>query len=78
MRQFKFKEHIVQVYLQCYGSPAKRAGLSGSSCLQGQRKQNLDDMRFDAVELCFKRQFTQCSKCNVGFCVGCNLNYNTL
>ena len=78
MRQFEFQEHLVQVYLQCYGSPAKRAGFSGSSYLQDQRKRNLDDMRFDAVELCSKRPFTQCSKCNVGSCVGCNLNYHTL
>ena len=56
MRQFEFKEHIIQVYLQCYGLPPKRAGLIESS--QGLRwyarsrkwKRNLDDIRFDGVK----------------------------
>ena len=49
MQQFEFKEHIVKVYLQRYGSPPKRAGLSRSSYLQGQRKRNLEDKCFDGI-----------------------------
>ena len=30
MRQFEFKKHIVQVYLQRYDLPSKRTELSGS------------------------------------------------
>ena len=88
MQRFEFKEHIVKVYLQRYGSPPKRAGLSRSSYLQGQRKQNLEDKCFDDInkgdtlenkrrryagKLCSKRPFTQCSKCNIGLCVGYKL-----
>ena len=40
MQQFEFKQHIVQVYLLRYGSPPKRAGLSGLSYLQRKRKGN--------------------------------------
>ena len=78
MQQFEFKEQIVQVYLQRYSSPPKRKELSGSSYLQDQRKRILDDIRFDAGELCSKRPFTQCGKCDVRLCVDSNLSYHTL
>ena len=49
MQQFEFKDHIAKVYLQRYGSPPKRAGLSRSSYLQGQRKRNIEDKCFDGI-----------------------------
>ena len=74
-------------YLQRYGSPPQ---LPGPSCQK--RRRVTDDARYDgykhylveipkrrrcAGEFCSKRPFTQCSKCDVGLCVGCNLDYHT-
>ena len=87
LRQFDFKEHIALSYLQRYGSPPQ---LPWPLCQK--RKKVIDDVRYDgfkhylieipkrrrcAGEYCSKRPFTQCSKCDVGLCAGCNLDYHT-
>ena len=87
MPQFDFKEYIALSYLQRYGTPPQ---LPGPSCPK--RKRVIDDVRYDgfkhylveipkrrrcAGEFCSKRPFTQCCKCDVGLCVGCNLDYHT-
>ena len=87
LSQFDFKEHIALSYLQRYGSLPQ---LPGPLCQK--RKKVIDDVRYDgfkhylieipkrrrcAGEYCSKRPFTQCSKCDVGLCAGCNLDYHT-
>ena len=79
--------NYIYFYLQRYGSPPQ---LPGPSCQK--RRRVTDNARYDgykhylveipkrrrcAGEFCSKRPFMQCSNCDVGLCVGCNLDYHT-
>ena len=90
LRQVEFKEKIAEVYLKSYGVPPKRARPSssqfGKACVlddvRFDRKEHYlvetkdHTRRICAGEDCKKMPFSQCSKCNVGLFLNCNLRFH--
>ena len=93
LTQFEFKEQIAQTYLTRFGTAPKGSGRTPSHPTKGEKRVLDDirfdgihhyfletqgnKRRRCAGEGCQKRPFSQCSKCDVGLCLACNLSFHT-
>ena len=87
-----FKEELAQIYLARYGVPPKKAMSLSMCSSGGRKRVSDElqydgvehylvetpekTRRRCAGENCAKRVASQCSKCNVGLCLRCNLSYH--
>lgn len=92
MSQLEFKRHIARYYCDHYGKKPVAAGRP-STVRRSETPGTVDEvLRYDhkdhfvdkcakrrrcVGELCQKRPFTQCNKCDVGLCANCFTNYHT-
>lgn len=87
MTQLQFRREIVSVYFGKYSFPPTTAGRPSSSFSRAKDSLRYDKMDHLVVstrkrrrcmgELCTKRPFTECEKCNVGLCTDCFRQYHT-
>lgn len=89
---FEFKEHIAETYLTQYGMSTKGPGRPRSCSGRGDTRV-LQEVRYDGIEHdlvqtpekkrrcagdgCIKVPSSQCSECNVGLCITCNIHFHT-
>lgn len=91
-RQSDFKEYVADVYLTRYGNRSQGQGRPRSNEVQKDKcfvdNIRYDDISHYLTETpgkkrrrcaddgCQKHPSSQCSKCNVGLCLSCNISYS--